>query len=320
MLESSEETNFKRVVNMNSKFSIVIPHYNEFKRLNRLLVSIPLCRGDLQVIVVDDCSPNQASLAQIKQLFPTVTFLSTPRNQGAGAARNIGLQHANGEFILFADADDEFLEHTFEYFDEAIMHEADIYYFLADARIENTGEHSVRADVFNGLIDEYLGAPNKENALHLKLGHCVPWAKLYKNAFIKQTQVLFDETPVSNDIYFNIINAVHAQKIHVVDKAVYRVYRLTDSLTSTLTAERLLCRLQVSAKVATELNRLGIPHSRSASGFLAQSLSFGPAVFLKALLISLRSDLHLNLSRVVNISRWLKFFKRKDSINTETSK
>lgn len=307
-------------MNMKSKFSIVIPHYNESKRLNRLLVSIPLCRGDLQVIVVDDCSPDQTGLAQIKQLFPTVTFLSTPNNQGAGAARNIGLQHAIGEFVLFADADDEFLEHTFEYFDEAIMHDADIYYFFADARIENTGEHSVRADVFNGLIDEYLGAPNKENTLHLKLGHCVPWAKLYKNAFIKQTQVLFDETPVSNDIYFNIINAVHADKIYAVDKAVYRVYRLTDSLTSTLTAERLLCRLQVSAKVATELNRLGISHSRSASGFLAQSLSFGPVVFLKALLISVRSDLHLNLLRVVNVSRWLRYFKRNNTTSTEINR
>ncbi|WP_168398289.1 glycosyltransferase family 2 protein [Acinetobacter indicus] len=301
-------------------YSIIIPHYNEVKRLERLLSSIPLERSNLQVIVVDDCSPDQMGLAQVQQLFPTVNFFSTPSNQGAGAARNIGLKHAIGEFILFADADDEFLDSAFKHFDKAIAHDADIYYFLADAVIENTGEHSVRADVFNRLIDQYLDEPNEENTLNLKLAHCVPWAKIYKNSFIQKTQVLFDETPVSNDIYFNIINAVHAQRIHVVDKTVYRVYRLTDSLTSTQTAERLLCRLKVSGKVATELNRLGVQHSRSASGFLAQSLAFGPSVFIQALMISVRSDLHLNLLRVVNVSRWLRYFKRSNTTRVETNK
>lgn len=301
-------------------YSIIIPHYNEVKRLERLLSSIPLERSNLQVIVVDDCSPDQIGLEQVKQLFPKVTFLSTLSNQGAGAARNIGLKHAIGEFILFADADDEFLDSAFKHFDEAIAHDADIYYFLADAVIENTGEHSVRADVFNRLLEAYLEHPSVENTLHLKLEHCVPWAKLYKRAFVAQTQILFDETPVSNDIYFNIIHGVQAEKISVVAKPVYRVYRLTDSLTSTLTAERLLCRLKVSGKVATELNRLGVQHSRSASGFLAQSLAFGPAVFIQALMISVRSDLHLNLLRVVNVSRWLRYFKRSNTTRAETNK
>ena len=304
---------------MSIRYSLIIPHYNDLKRLSRLLASLPK-RNDLQVVVVDDCSPDHIGVEQVKQLFPKVTFLATPGNQGAGAARNIGLKHAIGEFILFADADDEFLGSAFKHFDEAIAHDADIYYFLADAVIENTGEHSVRADIFNYLIDKYLDEPNEENTLHLKLAHCIPWAKIYKKSFIQKTQVLFDETPVSNDIYFNIINAVHAQRIHVADKTVYRVYRLTDSLTSTQTAERLLCRLQVSAKVATELNRLGIPHSRSASGFLAQSFSFGPAVFFKALLISIRSDLHLNIFRVVNVSRWLSFFKNHNTTSAEINK
>jgi len=303
-------------INYSFLFTVVIPHYNEFSRLKRLLNSLPN-RADIQVLVIDDCSPDQAGLNAVKQQFPEVKFLSTPTNQGAGAARNIGLQHAKGDFVLFADADDELHADAFESFDQAIINNADIYYFRADAVIESTGEPSVRANSLNSLVDNYLANPSKENELNLRLKHCVPVAKLYKASFIKSTNIAFDEIPVSNDIYFNTINGVLANKILVSDEIVYRIYRLTDSLTSTLTADRLLCRLQASAKVATELKRLGIKHDRSASGFIVQSLSFGMPTFFKAIIIAVKSDLHLNLTRVVNISRWLSFFKRNNKTHSE---
>lgn len=110
---------------------------------------------------------------------------------------------------------------------------------------------------------------------------------------------------------------VLADKVYVSNKIVYKIYRLTDSLTSTLTADRLLCRLQASAKVATELKRLGINHDRSASGFIVQSLSFGLPTFFRAVRMAVKSDLHLNLTRIVNISRWLSFFKRKNTTQSE---
>lgn len=301
---------------MKKRYSLIVPHYNESTRLKRLLNSLPN-RADIQVLVVDDCSPDQTSLNGVKQQFPKVEFLSTSANKGAGAARNIGLQHAVGEFILFADADDEFHSTAFEYFEQAIINDADICYFRADAVVESTGEQSSRADAINSLVDNYLASPSEESELNLRLKHCVPVAKLYKSSFIKNTNVAFDEIPVSNDIYFNIINGVLADKVYVSNKIVYKIYRLTDSLTSTLTADRLLCRLQASAKVATELKRLGINHDRSASGFIVQSLSFGLPTFFRAVRMAVKSDLHLNLTRIVNISRWLSFFKRKNTTQSE---
>lgn len=298
------------------KYTLVIPHYNEPVRLVRLLNSLS-DRSDLQILVIDDCSPDQAALGVIKQNFLTVEYHSTPINQGAGAARNIGLQHAKGEFVLFADADDEFHLDAFDHFDQAIIENADIYYFRADAVIESTGGSSVRANSLNGLIDEFLGNSNKKNEFNLRLKHCVPWAKLYKKSFIEKTKIKFDEIPVSNDIYFNIINGVLADNILVSSEVVYRCYRLSDSLTSTLTADRLICRLQASAKVASKLKRLGIKHDRSASGFIVQSLSFGPATFIKAIIIAVKSDLHLNLARIFNLSRWLSFFRRGKQLENE---
>ena len=301
---------------MKPRYSLITPHYNESFRLTRLLNSLSN-RTDIQVLVIDDCSPDQAGLNEVKRQFPEVEFLSTPENQGAGAARNIGLQLAKGEYVLFADADDEFHLDAFEIFDQATINTADIYYFRADAVIESTGQPSVRADSLNNLVANYLANPSKENELNLRLKHCVPWAKLYRRSFIERTRVQYDEIPVSNDIYFNIINGVLAKQIVASDHVVYRCYRLTDSLTSTLTADRLLCRLQASAKVATELKGLGIKHDRSASGFIVQSLFFGLPTFFKAVRIAVKSDLHLSLARIINISRWLSFFKRKNTTQSE---
>lgn len=301
------------------KYSLVIPHYNEAQRLELLLESIP-SRDDIQVIVVDDCSTDQEKFSELKRLFHEVVFLSTNKNSGAGAARNIGLLHIKGHYTLFADADDRFHPDAFYHFDEAVKRNADIYYFRADAKVEKTGERSVRADSLNKLVDEYLISPNAENEFKLRLKHCVPWAKVYKSSFIKRTKIKFEEIPVSNDVYFNVINGALADKVFVSKNIVYICYRLSDSLTSTTTADRLICRLKASAHVADKLESLGISHGRSASGFIVQSLSFGPIVFFQALAIAMSSNLHLNLSRVVNLKRWLSFYRRKKEQDNEKSR
>jgi glycosyltransferase involved in cell wall biosynthesis len=90
-------------------YTIIIPHYNIPRLLRRLLRTIPQ-REDLQVIVVDDCSPKEAldEMAVLQTEFQNVEWYSTGTNGGGGKARNIGLQHAKGKYLIFADADDFF--------------------------------------------------------------------------------------------------------------------------------------------------------------------------------------------------------------------
>lgn len=79
-------------------YSFIIPHYNTPLLLLRCINSIPI-RKDIQIIIVDDCSPNTEELRmvikQVKQI-PYVEFYNTPQNGGAGLARNIGITHAIG--------------------------------------------------------------------------------------------------------------------------------------------------------------------------------------------------------------------------------
>lgn len=58
-----------------------------------------------EVIVVNDGSP--IDISEIVERWPDVRWLTLDENQGPGAARNVGVGAAKGEYILFLDADDK---------------------------------------------------------------------------------------------------------------------------------------------------------------------------------------------------------------------
>ncbi len=90
------------------EISIVIPAYNEEERLPTTLRTIidyfENLSKDYEIIVVDDGS--QDNTAEIAQHFnPRVNVIKLPKNSGKGAAVREGISHAQGDFILFSDAD-----------------------------------------------------------------------------------------------------------------------------------------------------------------------------------------------------------------------
>jgi hypothetical protein len=91
------------------RVSIVIPLYNKAPYVRRALDSIRAQTfSDFEVIVVDDGSTDEG--ARIIESYPDARFrLVTQPNAGPGPARNRGMAEAQGEFIAFLDADDEWL-------------------------------------------------------------------------------------------------------------------------------------------------------------------------------------------------------------------
>lgn len=89
--------------NSNPYVSIVLPVYNGSVYLPQCLdaISKSIYRS-YEVIVVDDCSTDD-SVNISRQWGASV--LSTPKNSGPAAARNLGAQSARGEILLFVDAD-----------------------------------------------------------------------------------------------------------------------------------------------------------------------------------------------------------------------
>lgn len=115
-------------------YSVVVPHYNIPLLLRRCLSSIPH-REDVQIIVVDDCSCEevQIELKEIETQFPYAQFVYSDKNKGGGHARNVGLDHAVGKYLLFLDADDFFHDDINAFLDDYKHEECDIVFFNADS-------------------------------------------------------------------------------------------------------------------------------------------------------------------------------------------
>jgi len=88
--------------------SVVVPVYNVAGYLQECIESIQLQSvDDVEIVAVDDGSTDDSSaiLAELAARDGRLRVV-TQANQGLGAARNAGVDHATGEFLWFVDSDD----------------------------------------------------------------------------------------------------------------------------------------------------------------------------------------------------------------------
>lgn len=102
---------------MQPLLSVIVPHYNMAKYLPEALGSI-FCQTftDFEIVLIDDCSTDQHSLALVEELrqhHPRIRLLHNERNLGAVLTVNRGLQEAQGKYVFLLAADDKVLEKTF---------------------------------------------------------------------------------------------------------------------------------------------------------------------------------------------------------------
>ena len=143
---------------MTPTYSIIIPHKDIPDLLMRCLRSIPVSE-DIQVIVVDDNSPEADTyLEKYPELSrPYLEFIRTTKGGGAGYARNVGLDHAKGQWLLFADADDFFVEGMYDMILSYNDSEADIIFFkMKSVLSDNVNLEIVRDAHINRRIEQYF--------------------------------------------------------------------------------------------------------------------------------------------------------------------
>ncbi len=91
--------------------SVIIPAYNEQENLEACVVSVLAGLGsDCEILIVDDGSTDNTTAVarRLEGQNSTVRLLQHPGNvnRGVAATRNLGIDHAVGEYIAFIDADD----------------------------------------------------------------------------------------------------------------------------------------------------------------------------------------------------------------------
>lgn len=101
---------------MKVNISVIIPLYNKEAIIERSLKSVlSQDYGDFEVIIVNDGSTDH-SMEIVRSIQDPRIVLIEQENGGPSKARNTGIKHAKGEWIVFLDADDELLPNALSHF------------------------------------------------------------------------------------------------------------------------------------------------------------------------------------------------------------
>lgn len=233
---------------MKNRYSVIIPHHDIPHLLRRCLQTIP-CREDVQVIVVDDKSGSRfmPALKQVEDDFPWVTFIYLQEGKGAGHARNVGLEKAVGEYVLFADADDFFMPCLGQVFDDYAECEQDIVFFNANSLDTDTYLAAYRCLHLNGMMKKYGKKPDQA-VFEMRYAFGEPWCKMVRREVIEKNNIRFSETIIHNDTRYSYLVGYYGQSFHVDKRAIYCVTDRAGSVSKRVSVERLFVRTAVFAE------------------------------------------------------------------------
>lgn len=219
------------------KVTIVVTAYNIEKYIERCLVSVDeQTYRNFEVYVVDDGSEDDTS--KIAEVFcqERADFqYIRQENAGVSVARNVGIDNASGEFIIFVDGDDYLDKNAVQEYVSHIDDNADILCSCCHAFTEKLtyDDHfydqsycmdsmEKKERLFMQLLNGNYGKPNGKGSTAIG----VPWGKLYRISLIKEYSLRFDpELRRMQDNMFNMYAFYYARKVIYYDKAFYN-YRL----------------------------------------------------------------------------------------------
>ena len=198
--------------------SIIVPVYNTASYLSRCIESlVNQTYSDLQIILIDDGSTDESgAIANEWQTKDPRIEVYHQTNKGQSAARNVGLQHARGEYIAFVDSDDYIDNNYFSTMLQAADDTTDCV---------QTGYRRVKQD------GEHIKAYHPKHFYQ----YTSPCMRLYRRAFFDQHQLFFQEGMIYEDVVFSI----DLWLAHPVYKMMpYCGYNYTLNTTSTTSSKR----------------------------------------------------------------------------------
>lgn len=206
---------------MSAKLSVIVPVYNAQSHI-ALCVSSLMHQGfeGLEIIFVDDCSKDE-SIAVIKERLEDccfdraeVKFLRTPVNSGPGAARNLGLEAASGEYVAFLDSDDwydqDFCSKMYAAADGADLACCDISF---DEGFNRTIKKN---PAFKGR--EFIGKA-KRKYMRTFVSYFTTY--IYKRSFLLENGIKFPATKSAEDSCFLICSLLSASTFARVEEPLY---------------------------------------------------------------------------------------------------
>ncbi len=224
------------MVVMLTKISIIIPVFNTASYLDECLKSVlNQTFTDFEIICVNDGS-SDSSLDVLKnyQLKDNRIKVISQSNKGAGAARNVGIKYAKGDYILFLDSDDYITNHALsEVYDIAVSTSADMVLFKL-INFDNETYETSKSNYFEMKFIKDIVGDNVFSWKNVKnrffdISITAP-GKLIKTNLIKN--IRFPEEIIFEDNVFFSKVLFKTKRLYFYDRYLYNRRLRDDSVTT----------------------------------------------------------------------------------------
>lgn len=212
--------------------SVIIPAYNSELYIERAIKSILSQKyNNLELIIIDDASKDSTleRCTYFSKVDSRIKVIHLEENRGVSYARNLGIDTASGEYLIFVDSDDyissDFISNLLKNAD------ADLYLSLY-RKIMISGEYwDVTLD-YTGIL-ELKQNNDKILDLQKKLLFSAPWGKIYKLDIIQKHNIKFDlQYHYGEDTLFVIDYLMYVSKIYISPTIDYFYFQTPESLSS----------------------------------------------------------------------------------------
>ncbi len=235
------------------QFSLIVPVYNVEKYLKKCIDSIlDQSFKDFEVLLIDDGSIDQSgALCEDYAGKDNRIKVIHQENRGLSGARNTGLEHASGEWIIFIDSDDWVSTDYLEVVNKTINRSKADVYCINSVKVSEDEKSElekliffVESDVFridneNERFDFY-----EKKLMQYKFGW-EAWSRVFKRDIIEKYHLRFVPTKevFAEDYLFTLIYFLHVKKIGCICNCFYYYRQRSDSLLGTKNLETVLKRI-----------------------------------------------------------------------------
>ena len=217
-----------------SKISVILPVYDCQDYIEKSITSVlNQSFSDFELIIVNDGSTDNTSEIISRFSDSRITIITQP-NHGPGAARNNALEIAEGDYIMFLDADDWFCEDALEVAHSQITrYDADLTFFKM---INYDGEKYYPNDwfemkTFDESFEKRAFNPSETpgSIFDLSVGVC---QKIYSHDFLRRIDARFPEGIFFEDMPFFYYVYLKAERISIIKKHLYVRRKHSSSITN----------------------------------------------------------------------------------------
>ena len=219
--------------------SVIIPVYNIQQHLEQCLDSVlGQTFSNFQLICVDDGSTDDSPVILNRYANQDARVqVIRQENAGPGAARNVGLSAAVGEYVMFLDSDDWFEPELLQRLYQAAREKnADITMCRSDEFDTQTGQFSDGEWMLKSrYLQKHTFAPREMAPYLFQFTYGWPWDKLFRRQFLVEQHLQFPALRNSEDLVFVFQSLTLAGTITVLDDVlVHHRTQRKDSVSNSL--------------------------------------------------------------------------------------